>query len=648
MVVIVSLLLQVNLLAQVPPITIHVETAGTLPSLIAANRKFEITDLTLTGNLNGTDIRYIREMAGRSYEGSVGNSYGRATNGKLANLDLSGTNIVSGGDYYLNYYSGGSLYTKCYTTDNQISQNMFYGCIMLEAIILPNSVTSIGSYAFSTCGRLTSISIPEGVASIGSYAFYITSLRSIIIPESVTSIEQGAFRYCRILTSVTIPNSITSIEERTFDGCTGLTSVTIPNSVISIGYEAFHNCTGLTSITIPNSVTSIGENAFSSCTGLTSIIIPDSVTSIKSSAFRDCTGLTNVIIGNSVTSIGSYAFYRCTRLTSITIGNSVTSIESDAFSGCTGFASIIIGDNLTSFSAFSFYNYTELTGITVSEQNQNYSSMDGVLFNKDKTTIICFPIANRLYYTIPNSVTSIGENAFRGCLGLKRVTIPERVTSIGSFAFYNCIKLTEIHSKNPIPPSLGLNCFQNVNKTTFKLYVPIGSKSAYWLAWGFDNVIEEEIEQYSLSVSYNEGGKVLVNDKDILNSEIEAGQSVTFTIVPDEGYEIDKVVFNEQDITSQVSDNTFVTQINYSSVFEVSFKKIDDVAINVINKNNIIVQSLSNGIAIETKEQTPISVYNLSGQKVYQSIIIGNVEVALNKGIYILRVNDESQKVIVK
>jgi hypothetical protein len=299
---ITGLLLHFNLWAQdVPPITLHVETAGTLPSLIAESRKYVITDLTLTGNLNGTDIKFIREMAGRNY-------YGNTTDGKLAVLNLAGANIVSGGDSY--YESG--IYAHHNTYTNSISYYMFYQCTGLTSVTIPNSVTSIGSYAFYRC----------------------TGLTSVTIPNSVTSIGDGVFYDCTGLTSVTIPNSVTSIGQYAFWGCTGLTSVTIGNSVTSIGQSAFVNCTGLTNVTIPNSVTSIGQSAFGNCTGLTSVTIPNSVTSIGQYAFGSCTGLTNVTIPNSITSIGQYAFLGCTGLTEIHSKNPTPpTVSLSSFSG---------------------------------------------------------------------------------------------------------------------------------------------------------------------------------------------------------------------------------------------------------------------------------------------------------------------------
>ena len=233
----------------------------------------------------------------------------------------------------------------------------FARCEGLTSVTIPNSVTSIGSSAFSGCSGLTSVHIADLAKwceiSFGNYSanplyyahdLYLNGVKvtDLTIPDSVTSVGNYAFYGCSGLTSVTIPDSVTNIGDSAFSGCSGLTSVTIPDSVTNIGGSAFYGCSGLTSVTIPDLVTSIGGSAFYGCSGLTSVTIPDSVTSIGDMAFDGCRGLTSVVIPDSVTSVGKYAFYNCSGLTSVTIPNSVTSIGSSAFSGCSGLTSVYL------------------------------------------------------------------------------------------------------------------------------------------------------------------------------------------------------------------------------------------------------------------------------------------------------------------
>ena len=322
----------------------------------------------------------------------------------------------------------------------------FDTCSSLTNVTIPNGVTSIEEHTFDSCISLTSVTIPDSVTSIGDCAFMdCSSLKSVTIPDSVTSIGEGAFYDCSSLTSVTIPDSVTSIGDYAFYGCESLTSVVIPDSVTCIGNCAFWKCSSLASVTIPDSVTSIGDGAFYNCTSLTSVTIPGSVTSIDKDAFCFCRSLTSVTIPDSVTSIGSSAFYGCTSLTSVTIPDGVTSIGEFAFDHCTSLTSVAIPNSVTSIGRGAFSNCAALTGIWVTEGNSHYSSdASGVLFSKDKTTLVQCPGAFAAY-TIPNSVTSIGEYAFSHCTSLTSVTIPNSVTSIGYDAFSYCKSLTDVY-----------------------------------------------------------------------------------------------------------------------------------------------------------------------------------------------------------
>ncbi len=436
--------------------TIHVATAGTLPQLISAEEKYYIEELTLTGELNGTDFKLIREMAGViaiecDDSGSGDDLLHRwaeynPTQGLLTSLNLADSRIVSGGAVY-DYEGGGKSPDYYYTVSDAISPYLF-SRTNIESIILPNSITSIGTCVFYNCSSLTSVTIPNSVISIDGGAFGGSSLTSIqvesgnnkydspincnaIIEKSTNTLIAG----CK---NTIIPTSVISIGDNSFSYCSGLTSITIPTSVTSIGSYAFYNCTGLTSVTIPNSVTSIGSYAFQSCTGLTSVNISDLAAwcNIKFDGYNSnplCythhlyingNEITNLVIPNDVTSIGDYAFSDCSGLTSVAIPNSVTTIGKDAFSGCSGLTSVDISD-LTAWCNIKFSGY---------ESNPLYYAHHLYINGNEITNLV-----------IPNDVTSIGIYAFYGCSGLTSVTIPNSVTSIGYSAFRDCSGLTAVN-----------------------------------------------------------------------------------------------------------------------------------------------------------------------------------------------------------
>ena len=275
-----------------------------------------------------------------------------------------------------------------------IGNRAFYGDSTIESVVIPNSVTTIGDYAFRGCKGLTGeLIIPDSVTTIGDSAFNWCSglTGELIIPDSVTTIDDYAFFCCSNLTSVTIGDGVTTIGDYAFHGCEGLTSVTIGNSVTTIGDSAFCGCDVLTSIEIPNTVTTIGDSAFQSCSSLTSVTIPDSVTTIGTSAFNWCSGLTSVTIGNGVITIGDYAFYNCFDLTSVTIGNGVTTIGEYAFYGCSGLTNIEIPNTVTTIGkqAFRWCNLTTITFDSTIEQWNSISKEYTWDYNTGKYTIYC-------------------------------------------------------------------------------------------------------------------------------------------------------------------------------------------------------------------------------------------------------------------
>ena len=331
------------------------------------------------------------------------------------------------------------------------------------------TVTSIGEHAFSYCYSLTSITIPDSVTSIGEAAFeWCDSLSSVTIPDSVTSIGDGAFSWCNSLTSITVDEN-----NKNYSSQDGVLFNKEKTELIQypIGNKR-------TSYSISDSVTSIGDYAFADCDSLTSITIPDSVTSIGSSAFYN-TGYYNYDANwkNGVLYIGNHliAANYDEIPAEYSIKEGTVTIADEAFKYCDSLTSIMIPGSVTSIDVDAFYRCDSLKSITVDENNKNYSSQDGVLFNKDKTELILYPVGNKTSYNIPDSVTSIGNGAFGACDSLKSITIPNSVTSIGEDAFSGCNSLTSITIPNSVT-SIGDGAFSWCNSLT-SITIPDGVTS---------------------------------------------------------------------------------------------------------------------------------------------------------------------------
>lgn len=413
----------------------------------------------------------------------------------------------------------------------------------LTSIELPSTITCIGESAFNGT-KITSIALPANLEMICGSAFQNSAIESIHIPAKVTAIKYNAFQNCTALESVTFDDAEYSnlvIDYNVFYGCTALKSIKLPNGLTSIESDLFNGCTNLMSVEIPDTVGYISSNAFAN-SGLTSVTIPSSVKQIQSNAFQNCAALTTVTfsegleqiqyqafagsgvkameIPSTVTSIGTNAFENCAALSSVTFAKNaegaianISAIDNATFAGCkalttfeipatvsrlgdrafanSGLSSITLGEAVNNLGSGVFSGCPDLAAINVDAKNTAYVSVDGVLYNGDKTQIVIYPagktdesltvfaeglktIAAGTFYghaylkriELPEGLTTIGNEAFKDCKVLESVKIPESVTSMGSSVFENCVALKSVELPENIT-TISSSMFKGSGLTSF-------------------------------------------------------------------------------------------------------------------------------------------------------------------------------------
>ena len=480
--------------------TITLEQPGTLSQEISASDKYRITNLKVKGDINGTDLGFLREMAGVSVTGEK-------TDGELANLDLSEAKIVSGGDYYYQDYNA----TKYYTKDDELGVCFFSNCSSLKSITLPGYLKSVGDFAFSNCSSLETLNLPSGITSIGNYAFwYCENLTSLTLPSGLISIGDRAFENCYSLTSLEFPSSLTTLGDLVFAGCYGLTNLTLHSNLtevksnylfggnsnynnlkdvryiidsdletylqsnhpifyeINCGIKYYLNDQEITTLEIPSGITSIGDGVFLSNKSLTNLTLSSKVSSIGISAFYYCDNLKDVryyIYDDLATYIqnghpdfyvgGIKYYWNDQEITTLEIPTSVTSIGNNAFYGCSGLTTLNLPSNVTSIGDRAFGYCSNLTSVDLPSSITKMGDfvffycekLSNVNLPSDITTIStgafggCSSLQN---INLPSGVTTIGDNAFSDCSNLTNVTLPSALASIGDYAFSGCSNLTNV------------------------------------------------------------------------------------------------------------------------------------------------------------------------------------------------------------
>lgn len=389
------------------------KNAGDLPSSITYAQKLATVSLTISGEINGTDIKFIREMI---------------NDGKLAYLDISNASIVEGGEAYY------SSYNSYYTENNVIGEWMFYNCKELVSLKLPTNATLIKGWAIDNCKNLKILELPSACRKIEDYAISGSNvMETLLIPENVKDFSGNNLTSCPRLEAVIVNARNTAY--LSIDG------VLFKNDGTLVKYPMGKKDA---SYSIPISVKKIGKNAFAYAK-IEEINIAESVESIESSAFTNCSNLKNIVIPNSVISVGYMAFYDCKNLSEVAMSSNVTALESMVFSGCKSIREYTIGKNIKSIDDNSFGNCTSLMRFNVDEDNEIYAEENGILYYKDMNTLKRCPIALYLEtMRIPDGVVTIASKAFDGCVNIGSFILPSTLKIIESSAFSNC-KMTSIN-----------------------------------------------------------------------------------------------------------------------------------------------------------------------------------------------------------
>ena len=362
-------------------------------------------------------------------------------------------------------------------TVTELEYLAFTGCTSLTAVTIPSGLTKagpLGSGAFSGCSALTTVQFGSGLTSIPGALFEGTGLKTVTLPESVTSIGPWAFANCAKLEQVSFPAGLTSIDLCAFENCTALTAVTLPKHLTELGNEVFANCSALKSVWIPKSLTynkGFG-GSFKGCTALTditfetgitkiadyqfadspikSITIPGTVTTIGMSAFSGCANLTAIDLPSSVTEIDGYAF-SSTGLTAVTLPKHLRKLGTDAFTGCTALKSVFIPLSLQTASS-PFRKCTALTDVTFED-------------GRTKLPNTLLEDSGIRQLTVPQTVTTIGYSAFSGCTQLTAITLPAGLRELGSEAFKGCTALTGVALPDSLT-ALSHGAFENCTSLT--------------------------------------------------------------------------------------------------------------------------------------------------------------------------------------
>jgi Bacterial surface proteins containing Ig-like domains len=408
-----------------------------------------------------------------------------------------------------------------------VSREAFCNNKYMTSVLIPDSVTEIGKYAFSGCVGLGKVNYSSSLTTIGEGAFYgCWSLTEAVFPEGTQKIGSFSFYNCRHLKKIVFPSSLKSIGNSAFEGCSMLESVSFGENLETVGDTAFKGCTSLTKADV-SSVKKLGTGAFMKCAGLETVVIGDHIGDIRPETFRGCVSLKSVVFGKDLKTIGVSAFEGCEALASLPVINPLESIASLAFKGCVSLRTAEIGPEVSKIGFCAFGGCAALEKISVSEKNESFSSFNGCLYTKDRTKLLLCPQGFKGKLKTDENISVIGDYAAAGCTSVRGAELGENTLEIGRAAFLGCTDVTALSVPEKVEKigsaALGMYLFGGKMKKVdyLKIYGGAGSAAESYcsqremtfipysstLYVSSERVVLEEKKSFNLTCGFSSGKK---------------------------------------------------------------------------------------------------------------------------------------------
>lgn len=430
-----------------------------------------------------------------------------------------------------------------------LKKDVFGNCANLVRVVLPEGLESIGDGAFAQC-PIAEMTFPSTLTSIGSGAFTHLALKEVVLPDNIKQLGRQCFAYSE-MKSIRFSAGLTELPQDVVSGCDSLIKVSIPEGITRIGHSAFSGCKRLSSVTFPESVTEVGNNPFYG-SGLSSFTFPSKLAALGLGFFNNCTHLQAMVIPETVKDLGERTFESCRNLRKVVLHAGITEIPDDCFRYCESLNDFVLPENVKVLGDDSFDECTSLTELK-----------------------------------LPAGLRKVGFSAFSGCEKLSEMTFPNSVDTLGYRAFDCYEHRMDVHINRAVPPigwAQGLGnpkLFSNDNNEC-TLYVPRGSKATYEADgfWNAKEIVEEDVDGtviYQITAAGSSYGSLTVDETELQwNNKVEKpmGSTVTLVITPDEGYHLEQLLCNGNDVTDRVEAGRYtVESLDKNLAFEATFAR---------------------------------------------------------------------------